>query len=570
MKKALWIVVAVVVVIVLVVIAIPLFLNVNQFRPDVETKLTTALGRKVTIGNLGLSLFAGELTADNIAIADDPAFSTSPFIQAKSLKVGVEMQPLIFNRVLRIRSITLKQPQVDLLHSAAGAWNFSSLGKASGSTAPTQKSEPATTPKPGAGKAPPPAPAAGSSATPDLTIQKLNVVDGRVTVGSPNQHKTTYEAVNLTANNISYTSAFPFSLQAKTPAGGQLNLQGTAGPVNQEDTSLTPLSAKVVIKSLDLASTGFIPPDAGLAGHMDFDGTVRSDGRSAVSDGTATLTKFKLVKNGSLADGPVAVDYASTYNLKEQAGQLTKGLIHLGKSAVALRGNYDLKPVSPLLHMNVDAASVPVQDIESVLPALGVVLPSGSKLESGTAATHLALEGPADRLVTTGSVNLTNAKLAGFNLASKLSALSAFTGMKGGGADTVIQLLSTNIRVAPEGIRSDNLQLIVPDMGTVTGAGTIAPDNTLNFHMLAKLSNAGAVGGVMQLAGLKGGAKNGIPFMIQGTTSNPRFVPDVSGMLQPGALSSAAGGILGKGKGGNLNQQNLGGVLGGLLGKKKK
>jgi len=569
MKKSLWIVVAVVVVIVLVVIAIPLFLNVNQFRPDVESKLTTALGRKVTIGNLGLSLFAGELSADNIAIADDPAFSTSPFIQAKSLQVGVELQPLIFNRVLRIRSITLKQPQVDLLHSAAGSWNFSSLGKTTGSTAPAQKTEPAATSKPAAGKAQT-APAGGSSAAPDLTIQKLNVVDGRVTVGSPNQRKTTYEAVNLTASNVSYTSAFPFSLQAKTPAGGQLSLQGKAGPVNQEDTSLTPLSAKVGIKSLDLASTGFIPPDAGLAGHLDFDGTVRSDGRSAVSDGAAKLTKFKLVKNGSLADGPVAVDYASNYNLKEQAGQLTKGLIHLWKSAVALRGNYDLKPASPLLHMNVDAANVPVQDIESVLPALGVVLPSGSKLESGTAATHLALEGPADRLVTTGSVNLTNAKLAGFNLASKLSALSAFTGMKGGGADTVIQLLSTNIRVAPEGVRADNLQLIVPELGTVTGAGTIAPDNALNFHMLAKLSNAGAVGGVMQLAGLKGGTKNGIPFMIQGTTSNPRFVPDVGGMLQPGALSSAAGGILGKGKAGNVNQQNLGGVLGGLLGKQKK
>ena len=43
-------------VLVLVVIAVPFFLNVNDFRPTLEARLTTALGREVKLGNLRLRL----------------------------------------------------------------------------------------------------------------------------------------------------------------------------------------------------------------------------------------------------------------------------------------------------------------------------------------------------------------------------------------------------------------------------------------------------------------------------------------------------------------------------------
>ena len=35
-----------------------------------------------------------------IYFADDPAFSKTSFIQAKSLKVGVELEPLLFSKKL--------------------------------------------------------------------------------------------------------------------------------------------------------------------------------------------------------------------------------------------------------------------------------------------------------------------------------------------------------------------------------------------------------------------------------------------------------------------------------------
>jgi len=64
-------------VLLLILIALPLLINVNRFRPTVQSEASAALGRQVTVGDLSLSILSGSVGADNIAIADDPAFSGS-------------------------------------------------------------------------------------------------------------------------------------------------------------------------------------------------------------------------------------------------------------------------------------------------------------------------------------------------------------------------------------------------------------------------------------------------------------------------------------------------------------
>jgi len=150
MKRALKIVGIIVGILILIVLVLPFLINVNSFRPRIESELTTALGRKVSVGNLGLSIWSGSLSADDIAIADDPTFSNSPFIRAKSLGVGVDVMPLIFSKTLHITDLTLTDPQVFLLRARSGRWNFSTIGKAAPQTnaAPAkQPAAPATTEK---------------------------------------------------------------------------------------------------------------------------------------------------------------------------------------------------------------------------------------------------------------------------------------------------------------------------------------------------------------------------------------------------------------------------------------
>src|SRR5262245_52610963 len=144
MKRILKIAAIVLAVIVVVLIATPFFINVNSFRPKIEATATEALGRQVKVGNLGLSLLTGTVTAGDISIADDPAFAKAPFVTAKSLKVGVELMPLIFSKQLNVTGITLEQPQITMLKTADGKWNFSSLSGNPAKKTPA-KSEASTT-----------------------------------------------------------------------------------------------------------------------------------------------------------------------------------------------------------------------------------------------------------------------------------------------------------------------------------------------------------------------------------------------------------------------------------------
>src|ERR1700735_1845400 len=134
------ILVAAVVLLLLAALLVPLFVNANTFRPTLESQLSQALGRKVTLGNLSFSLFSGSLVADNISIGHDPAFSPKRFLQAKSLHIGVEVGPLLFHQQLLVTSFVADSPSINLVHNAQGIWNFSNIGSnAASRTGTTQK-----------------------------------------------------------------------------------------------------------------------------------------------------------------------------------------------------------------------------------------------------------------------------------------------------------------------------------------------------------------------------------------------------------------------------------------------
>jgi len=552
MKRALKIFGIVVVVILLIVIALPFLINVNSFRPKLESELTSALGRQVKVGNLSLSILSGSVSAEDLSIADDPTFSKDAFIRDKSLKVGVEVMPLILSKTLHVTDITLDKPEISLLRDASGKWNFSSLGGKSEAASKPAESTPS------------------SPSTANLSVSKLDVKDGKVSVSRANSSikPHVYDNVNISVRDFSMTSQFPFTITADLPAGGSAKLEGKAGPINTADVSASPLQTQVHIKGLDLTASGFVDPSTGIAGVADFDGTLDSDGKLARTSGTLGASKLKLAAKGSPATRPVEVKYATDYDMTKQSGILTQGDVALGKALAKLTGTYTSQGDSTLLNMKLNADGMPVDDLETMLPALGIVLPSGSSLKGGTLSVNVGIVGPVDKLVITGPIRLAQTKLAGFNLGSKMSAISALSGAQTG-SDTSIQNLSTDARVAPEGVRTQNINLTIPALGTVTGDGTITPGGALNYKMNASISGS-VVTGLTQLAGI-GGKGGSIPFFIQGTTSDPKFVPDVKGMVGSqlkGGLGGALGGLTGgKNPSGNSPADALTGLFGG---KKKK
>jgi AsmA protein len=552
MKRLLIISGSVVAVLLLLVVLAPLFINVDSFRPQMEQKLSAALNRHVQVGKLEASIFSGGASASDISIADDPAFNKGPFLRASSLKVGVELMPLIFSRQLKVTSLTVQKPEITLLKNAAGKWNYSTLGAAQPSA---------------------PAASGNSKSAPDISVEKFEITDGTVRVGHSSGHsagkESVYQNVNLVGRNISASTAIPFTLEVSLPGGGKLALEGQAGPLNQTDSTKSPLDAKITLSHVDLGATGFVDPSSGVGGTLDFDGQLKSDGHRAHSEGKATVTGLRAMKGAQPAKQPVSVDYKSDYALESESGTINSNL-HIGKSLTNASGTLTTKGEDMLANLKIQGKDMPVNDVEGLLPAFGVVLPSGSSLQGGVINMDLTAEGPLDRLVINGPLNISGTHLSGYNLTSKLGALAAFTGNKSGSTDTLIQTFSSALRVAPDGIKADNIVLDVPSLGTLTGNGVISSDNSLDFKMLLKLSG-GANNLLGSLTGVSMAQSKGLPFLIEGKTSNPVFRPElgetVKGNLQNAVLQSLQGN---KGDAQGQDQQNLKGVLGGLLDKKKK
>jgi AsmA protein len=545
MKGPLRYVLLVLAILIIVAVALPFLVNANAFRPTVEQKLSAALGRQVHVGNLSFSIFSGALAAEDLSIADDPNFSKSPFLTTKSFKVGVEIWPLITSKALNVTGLTIGSPEVSLLRNPEGKWNFSTLATAAGSKE-SSKSGPA----------------------PDFSVRKLTLEKGRISIGSTaSPRRDVYEDVNLEMSDVSLKSQFPATVSAKLPGGGTFKLDGRIGPLDADDASLTPLDAQVAISSLDLAKSGFMDASSGVAGIVDVKNSLLSRSGRAHAEGNVTMNKLQLVKAGGPSAVPVRIDFNIDYDMLNNSGTLNQGLVKLGQATARLTGTFNRKGDATLLDLKLDGQNMPVQDLQAALPAVGVNLPKGSSLQSGTLNANLNLQGPADKLVTTGTVGLFNAKLAGFDMGSKLSALSAFGGVQKGTGDTTIQKFTSNLRVAPDGIQTTNLEMIIPAIGQLNGGGTISSSNALNLKMVATLSAQSGVAST--LGGLTGRtiSRNAkIPFMIQGTTADPKVVPDVSGMAA-GMAQQQLGNILGSD---NQQTKGLGEALGGLFGKKKK
>ena len=515
---------------------LPLFINANTFRSTLETQLSSALDRKVTLGNLSFSVFSGSLVADNISIVDDPAFSARPFLQAQSLQIGVEVMPLLLHRQLRVTSFVADSPSINLVHNAQGVWNFSNIGSTAASR--TQNPEKET-------------------ALPNFTVGEMKVVNGTAVVSDlPSTGPPfTYSNLNLSVQQFSFARDFPFVLTARLPGGGSLDVRGNAGPVNQQDASETPLGANISLKHFDPVVAGVVEKSQGFSMLADIAAQVTSNAQTLDSKGTVRAANLQLAAGGSPTPSPVDITYTIAHNLTARNGQVTDLAIQTGAVALHVTGTYAIKGAQTILALHLVAPNLPVNQVEGLLPAAGVRLPSGSRLEGGTLSANLSISGPSTAPTITGPVEIDNTRLAGFDLSSKIGGLKPVSRSQGG---TEIQTLRADVTSSAQGTSIENLYASIPLLGTATGAGTVAPGGALNFQLLAKLNTISGLnlGGVLGQA-VSSAAADGIPVHITGTTSNPAIQADLSKLLQKNAGNLLKQQLLGNGN----NKPNPGDVL---------
>lgn len=532
---------AVVGVLLLIMILVPFFVNAESFRPILESQLSSALGRPVSMGHLGFSLLGGSLQADNIAVADDPAFGKAPFLTAKELSIGVETMALIFKKQLRITRFILDSPSIQLIQAADGSWNFSSIGKPSG--AQTSRA---------------PQLASASSTIPNLTVGELSIKNGSAWISSlpPKEKPFVYSDISLTVHNLSPVTSFPFELSAKLPAGASLDLKGSAGPLAQGDASKTPFNVSLDIKRFDPVASGVVNPSQGISMIADLSAKASSDGKIVSTTGTVKAERLHLAKTGAPSSKPVDIDYSTAFDLLKREGSVKDLAIRTGGVAAHIKGGYKVVGEGTTLDLTISAPGLPIDQVQDLLPAVGITLPKNSQLKGGTLSANLTVKGPAADPVIAGPVAIENTDLAGFDIGSRIAGLAAFGGSQSG---TQIRKVSTDLTFTSGSTHFASILADLPLVGTATGDGSVSATEQLDFKLVANFKDGLGIGGIAGKAigavapnavskasnifnqalgfarAIKPGAKSktgsGIPVTITGSASDPKIRANLKAMI---------------------------------------
>jgi AsmA protein len=509
--------------------AIRLFVDANTFRPMIESRLTAALSRKVTLGALSLSVMTGSLVANDLAIAEDPKFGQTPFFTAKRLRIGVQMRPLILNSQLIVRSFEIDAPQIHLIRAEDGSWNFSTLSHGLNHGAASSQNITQT------------------AALPDLPVGLITIKDGNATIEKlPLQRNPqVYDHLDVKLEHFSLAEAFPFTVSASLPGDGKVGVSGTVGPINPQNAAATTFDAQLTIKHLDPVVAGYIDPAAGISMIGGLDAHIVSDGVNVTSDGKVHAEHLILLKGGKAAPHPVDIHYQVGHSLKGNSGQVSDLALQTGAVAIHVKGTYQVAANEPVFELKMLAQSVPIDGLQALLPAVGVRLPNDAVLKGGTLSANFDLKGSAKDSVIAGSYEIKDTQLVGYDLGSKIVGIAALGGIKTGDT-TAIDVARADIRITKSGSESTNIYSVLPALGESTGSGTVSPTGALDFHLISKVTSAKGLNKVginiltklnSTSAAAKPSTATGIPINITGTAENPVITADVNGLVKGNAAA---------------------------------
>lgn len=569
----------------------PWLLDGNRYHDQIQAQLANKLGRKVELGRLRLSLLPPSCRVHNVIIADDPRFSVArPFAQAVELDMAVQFWPLL-HRQVRIESLRLKQPQVELIRAANGEWNFSSLAlQRAKSSLPTDATQ--------------------------IEFDRLQIDGGQVAVTDQLAHqpRVEYHNIDLTVRRDRSTRALQIVGRARLPGAGELKLSGSGGPIQDATLTTTPLQATLELKQVALSGlrqylqTRSLSSLDGVASGMLH---VASEGSAVILRGTVRLDKASL--HGQPLGSAVVLDCDAREDRKTAVMTVQNTRLSLGVAALTLHGTVNRRAVPMTAEMKLNAADASLAELAKLVEATGFALSPGRQASGAVTADLLArgpLDGPAlagtirvDQLNLAGlqassaqvalnldpfgedvvrtlrgavTVDLRNGQLRGIDLAKELGAIGKFAGMdKIGNGVTHIDALHGTFALA-NGVAVTNDLQAETDAGKVSATGATAlATQALALQVTVVLSpqrsqqvGGAGIGGLMMTALQNKNGQIVMPLKVSGTLSHPRVTPDLAAMakMRWNGVGHVVPGVSGGGSSGTAS--GIQKALGRLFGKK--
>ena len=115
------------------VLSLAPLLPLGWLKPKVEARLSAAMGRKVTVDSMRLTVWGGPyLTLNGLTAKEDPDFGATDFLKANDVRVSFSLLRA-FSRPFVINRLTVHAPEFTFIKKKSGAWSWSSLGEVASS-----------------------------------------------------------------------------------------------------------------------------------------------------------------------------------------------------------------------------------------------------------------------------------------------------------------------------------------------------------------------------------------------------------------------------------------------------
>jgi AsmA protein len=237
-----------VVLVIAILLIAPAFIDIRDYKPQLEKKVAEATGRPFSVGeDLNLSLFpwAG-ISFSDLRLGNRPGFSEKELVTVKSFEVRVKLLPLI-SRDIQVKRFILNEPNITLVKNKNGQVNWSQ---------PDDAKKKSTTKK--NGKASQSEETEAGLPIKDLTVGEFSIENGSVIwIDHTANTRKEITAVNLRLKDVSLERPVTLSFSALLD-NQPLSIDGTVGPVGKEFKQATiPLDLDInALKELALQLKG--------------------------------------------------------------------------------------------------------------------------------------------------------------------------------------------------------------------------------------------------------------------------------------------------------------------------
>ena len=108
-------------------LALPMLVDINTYHNQIASQLEQKLGRKVSLGKMGLRVFPSiKVTVDDLGIGDDPLVAQADFVRAKSVRLQLGLLKLLSGKP-EVSGIELIEPNLTLIKTSPDKWNWGTL-----------------------------------------------------------------------------------------------------------------------------------------------------------------------------------------------------------------------------------------------------------------------------------------------------------------------------------------------------------------------------------------------------------------------------------------------------------